>query len=95
MVLWEEIPAIDRNGIIVSYEVLYEPQETFNGRIGNQSVTTSSTELSVQLEGLEEYVNYTISVRASTRVGAGVYSNPIVNQTLEDGELMLLSNNII
>ena len=86
MVSWEEIPPIDRNGIIISYEVLYVPLETFNGSIGNMMVNTSSMELSVELVGLEENVNYEISVRAYTRVGAGPYSDPISNQTLQDGE---------
>ena len=86
MVSWEVIPPVDRNGIIVSYEVLYVPLETFSGSIGSMMVTTSSMELSAELVGLEEYVNYEISVRAYTRVGAGPYSDPIINQTLEDGE---------
>ncbi len=37
------------------------------------------------LQDLEEYVNYTISVRAYTSVGAGNYSGEITVLTWEDG----------
>ena len=35
---------------------------------------------------LQEYVNYTISVRAYTNAGAGPYSDPVTVLTNEDGE---------
>ncbi len=40
------------------------------------------------LKMLEEYVEYNISVRAYTSVGAGPFSVGIVNQTLEAGKFM-------
>ena len=83
-VSWEEIPLIRRNGIIILYEVLYEPRETFGGSIGPETMNT--TNLYVVLIGLQEYVDYNIFVRASTRVGFGPYSRQITNQTFQDSE---------
>ena len=85
---WKEIPPIHRNGIIITYEVLFEPLETFNGEISSEMVNT--TTLSYLLEGLEEYVSYNISIRAYTSVGSGPYSIAIDNQTLEDSKLLYL-----
>ena len=82
--VWEEIPPIDRNGIIIMYEVLYVPFETFDGAISADIVNT--TDLFYLLESLQEYVSYNISVRAYTRIGSGPYSVPIDNQTLEAGK---------
>ena len=84
-VTWEEISPIRRNGIITVYEVLYVPLETFGGAIGSENV--NATGLFYELVGLEEYVNYNISVRAYTRVGFGPYSDEITNQTFQDCEL--------
>ena len=83
-VSWEEIPFIRRNGIVILYEILYEPQETFGGFIGPETMNT--TNLYVILIGLQEYVDYNIFVRASTRVGFGPYSQQITNQTFQDSE---------
>ena len=81
-VTWEEVLPINRNGIIITYEVEYTPLEDFRGAI--ETRTTNVTELSVLLMDLEEYVNYTISVRAYTSVGPGPYSEPVIALTNED-----------
>lgn len=86
MVTWEDIPLIDQNGVIVIYEVLYEPLETFNGNITEQTV--NSTDLFINLMDLEEFINYSISVRGYTNVGPGNYSVPVLVMTLEDGKLI-------
>ena len=82
-IVWGEIPPVDRNGIIIMYEILYVPFETFDGEISVNTVNI--TNLSYLLENLQEYVSYNFSVRAYTRIGAGPYSVPIDNQTLEAG----------
>ena len=46
-VTWEEIPPMNRNGIITTYEILYEPLETFDGMIMSERVNTSSSDLYV------------------------------------------------
>ena len=78
-VSWEEVPAIDRNGEITVYEVQYEPLETFCGQISTSTVNTSM--LSINLNGLQEYVDYNISVRAYTSAGPGPYSDPVTEMT--------------
>lgn len=86
LVRWNDVPPIDQNGIITDYEVLYLPLETFGGTINIQIVNTSN--MSFLLDDLEEYVNYTIQVRAFTSVGPGPFSDPIINQTLQDGKCL-------
>ncbi len=86
-VTWDIVPPIDQNGIITMYEVLYQPLETFDGAIMTQTMNVSGSAMSVVLSDLEEFVNYTISVRAYTSVGAGNYSSEITVLTLEDGNV--------
>ena len=85
-VSWEEVPAISRNGIITIYGVQYEPLETFDDQISIAMVNTSGPVLTLNLTGLEEYVEYNISVRAYTSTGPGPYSDPVTVRTLEDGK---------
>ena len=84
---WDEVPPIHRNGIITMYEVHYEPVEIFDGELTNRSVLTSGPNTTIVLDGLAENVIYRISVRAFTSVGAGPYSEPVVEQTEEHGAL--------
>ena len=84
-VTWEEVPAIDRNGEITKYEVQYEPLETFGGQIATSTVNTSM--LSINLTGLQEFVDYNISVRAYTSAGPGPYSDPVTEMTDTDCKL--------
>ena len=83
--MWEEVVPIDQNGVITMYQVLYQPLETFGGTIG--PLTVNVTELTADLTDLEEYVNYTISVRAYTSAGEGPYSDGVRVLTNEDSEL--------
>ena len=85
MVTWDIVPEIDQNGVITMYEVLYVPLETFGGAIGDNT-TIVMTERMATLTDLQEYVNYTISVRAYTSVGAGPYSDGMIVRTQEDSE---------
>ena len=86
-VLWDEVPAIDQNGEITMYEILFVPLETFGGQITSDTVNTSNGSVMMMvLTGLEEYVEYNISVRAYTSAGPGPYSDPVTETTLEDGE---------
>ena len=87
LVMWEEVPEADRNGVIEVYEVLYVPLETCDGLTmpGTVNITNIST-LFTTLTGLQEYVEYNISVRAYTSVGPGPYSDGVVERTEEDGK---------
>ena len=86
-VSWEEVPAINENGIIIVYEVQYEPLQTFGGTLVTETVNSTGPVLMMNIAGLQEYVEYNISVRAYTSVGPGPYSDPVTERTLEDGEL--------
>ena len=83
MVTWDMVPPIDQNGVITMYQVLYTPLQTFGGAIGTENMTV--TEQMATLTGLQEYVEYNISVRAYTSVGAGPYSDGMVERTSEAG----------
>ena len=87
-VTWEEVPAIDWNGIITQYEVEYN-QSTFSGATMYNTTTVDSSTFMVDLTGLEEYVEYSIRVRAYTSVGAGPYSDAVLERTQEDGEVVV------
>ena len=84
LVSWDEVPAIDQNGIIILYEVQYEPLMIFDGEPMTMAMNTSNT--SIVLGGLQEYVEYNITVRAYTSVGPGPFSPGVDNRTFEDGK---------
>ena len=83
-VSWDEVPTGERNGDITHYEVLYNPPDSFEGGIANGTVTTVNR--SILLEELEEYVSYSISVRAHNSAGAGPFSETLLVTTQEDGK---------
>ena len=82
---WTEVPAIHQNGVILGYGVEYT-QTTFDSVPTTQNVTVTST-LAV-LTGLEEYVEYSIQVRAYTEEGPGPYSDVLIVTTSEDSKLI-------
>ena len=64
---WEEVQAELRNGIITGYTITYQSQtENDNG-----IVEAGRNDRQADLTGLKEFVNYTISVFASTVKGIG------------------------
>jgi hypothetical protein len=71
------------------YEVLYEPLETFGGALMSNTTVVNGETRDALLTDLEEFVAYTIFVRASTSVGAGPYSAAIVEMTNESGEFSI------
>ena len=93
-VMWYEVPPIDQNGVIIAYEIIYAPLEDFTGVIGINYTNVSGSDLSVSLVRdlsvslvrLQEYVNYSIQVRAYTSEGPGPYSSPVIELTLEDSK---------
>ena len=83
-VSWDEIPLFDRNGIIVTYEVVYVPFNTFDGQLVQGARNTS--ELFITLNDLEEYLDYNITVRGYTSAGPSPSSDVITEMTPEDGK---------
>ncbi len=87
---WTDVLEIDQNGIITDYEVMYEPLMRFGNTLNITIVNT--TNMYITLDGLQEFVNYNISVRARTSVGPGPFSVGIMRRTLEDGELLVVKD---
>lgn len=93
LVMWEEIPVFDQNGIIIAYEILYEPLDTFDGLIGIEAVNTTNTLITIS--DLQEFTGYNISVRAYTSAGLGPYSDIITDMTPEDGKNLFYIHQLI
>lgn len=90
-VTWAEVPPSDRNGLIILYEIQYEPLGEPGSTPGQPARrTTNTTELSVLLTDLNPFMTYTISVRAYTGVGHGPYSDVMFETTEQDGKQTLL-----
>ena len=87
LVTWDPVPDIDRNGIITQYQVEFN-QNTFNEISTSNLTNTTGPQLMLELGGLEEYVEYSVRVRAYTSEGPGPFSVAEVNTTQEDGELI-------
>ena len=84
---WNEINPIDQNGIIIVYEVDYQPAQMFNGsRIGYVVYSTITT---IILSDLHESVQYNITVRAYTSIGAGPFSSHVLSVTEEARKFIL------
>ncbi len=81
-VMWQEVAAIDQNGNITVYEV------TYNGEfdVMNQSNFTDGNTQVLNITGLDEFADYTISVRAYTSMGPGPYSPIALVTTDEDSK---------
>ena len=84
VVFWDEVPELDQNGIIITYEVQLEPLD-FPADILVDQLNT--TDLQERATGLQEAVNYSIRVRAYTSLGPGPYSDPVTARTSEDGNV--------
>ena len=83
LVQWGDVPAADQNGIILSYTVTYK---ALPGGTPKAEVVIAPTS-GVTLTGLNEYTKYSITVFASTVIGAGNDSEPIIVITDEDSKL--------
>ena len=80
-VSWMMLECQDRRGNITMYEVRYS---VIGDSVNLTLNTTNGDETSLLVDGLEEFTNYTIEVRAYTAVGPGPYSTSMEVQTLED-----------
>lgn len=81
-VQWEEVPAADHNGVILTYTITYQSLATKH----NGSVTVNYPELQKNVTHLQDYTDYIIRVYASTEKGNGPASNPIVVIIDREGE---------
>ena len=82
LVMWDDVPAADQNGIILTYTITYQSlTENHNGKF-----TVNYPDHQRNLTGLREYVNYSITVFASTVKGDGPASSPITVITDPDSK---------
>ena len=84
-VSWMMLECQDRHGNITMYEVRYTGLN-FEENVNQTLSTSSGDETSLEVDGLEEFANYTIEVRAYTAVGPGPYSDSMDVQTLPDSK---------
>ena len=86
LVTWNEVPAPDRNGIILRYTVRYQAIGgiSVNAPVNFTNVTFPTRK--VNLTGLIKNQRYNISVLASTVKGDGPYSPPILPKTNQDSK---------
>ena len=74
---WGNVPAADQNGVILSYTVTYMALP--NGSPQTKLLSALTNE--VILTGLNENTNYSITVFASTAMGDGNMSLPVIVRT--------------
>ena len=80
--MWNEVAAAEQNGIITGYTITYKSQtENDNG-----NVQVNGSVRQAELTNLKEYVNYNITVFASTVKGDGPASNATVLRTDQDSK---------
>ena len=88
LVEWDDVPDFDQNGIITSYNITYRSQtENHNG-----FAMAGPNDLQKNLTDLREYVDYNITVRASTSKGDGPDSNLTVVRTDQDSKYFFFLN---
>ena len=80
-VQWEPVSLIDRNGIITHYEVAFNQSIIDTLPLSGSSV--NDTALSATVGPLQPFIEYTLSVRAFTSVGAGPF-NPTAHVAMSD-----------
>ena len=74
LVKWDEVQADKQNGIITGYTITYQSQtENDYG-----SVQAGPSDRQKELSNLKEYVNYNITVFASTVKGDGPASDRVI-----------------
>ena len=87
LVTWNEVSAAQQNGIITGYTITYQSQTENDSGYVQVNGYLPQTELT----NLKEYVNYNITVFATTAIGDGPPSNPIVVTTDQDSKSCFLS----
>ena len=88
-VTWSPVKVEDRNGIIKGYKVIYRalPNGDNDTKVVNITIESQDTGITLPLEGLNEFTNYSIRVLAFTAIGDGLLSVAEVKQTLQDSKL--------
>ena len=93
LVIWDEVQADQQNGIITGYTITYqshrEPGNDNVQQIVPGYIQVNASVRQMELTNLKEYVNYDITVFASTAIGYGPPSNAIFVTTDQDSKLFV------
>ncbi|XP_043471452.1 Down syndrome cell adhesion molecule-like protein Dscam2 isoform X5 [Leptopilina heterotoma] len=81
-VSWDSPPDSSLNGVLKGYKVMWENMDLLTET--TRSETKLTTALTVVINNLEKYANYSVQVSGYTRAGDGVPSSPIYCVTEED-----------
>ena len=84
-VSWHEVLHGFVHGILLGYRVLYKA----SGSKSQSFVSISANVKSKELQGLEKFTIYEISVLAFTRIGDGINSTALFVSTDEDSKLWI------
>ena len=85
-VSWDQVPVEQENGIITGYTITYHSQSQNH----NGTVPAGPSERQKTITGLKEFVNYNITVLASTVKGDGPPSSPVlIVKTGQDSKLCI------
>lgn len=89
LVSWRHPPLESQNGVLVGYRVHYQVVGPSEGGSDDEEPmeepTIPATEEQVLLQRLEKWTHYRITVSASTVIGPGPESEPLMCRTDEDG----------
>ena len=78
MIIWNPPPPVYQNGFINGYQLLITDVNGINS-------TATTTHTSYTAVGLKINTLYNFEVAATTVIGYGPSSDPVSNQTFEDG----------
>lgn len=91
-VSWSEVPDRDKNGNITKYEVEFN-QTYFQEIPYSQTVDVAgASSTDVLIENLEEFVEYSVRVRAHTGIGSGPFSLVVMATTKEARKMEIYSH---
>ena len=79
LIFWNPPPPIYQNGNITGYQVLVTD-------LNGNNFTANTTHTSYVAVDLQIHALYDFEVTAMTVIGIGPFSDPVSNQTFEDGQ---------
>ena len=82
LIFWNPPPFLDQNGDITGYQLMITNQNRTNSSAIVYNITNITSYTAIMLE---EFEVYNIELAAGTFVGLGPFSDPVSNQTFEDG----------
>ena len=80
-VSWYPPTFLDQNGDITGYQLMITNQN----RTNSSAMVVSVTNTSYVAIMLQEFEVYSIEIAAQTAIGLGPFSDPVSDQTFEDG----------